>query len=95
MSSTTQHITVDTIIKMNNDANSKLAVRDYIDALADDEKAELLAVMWIGRHGSCTAEEFVNRVRHALTTLDHVGKYMMRKAPLSKYLTDGMQLLGM
>ncbi len=73
-----------------------LKLREYINSLSDDEKAELLAVMWIGRRdGGATVDDFEGAFTHAKSELDHVGEYMTNKDPLAQYLKDGMQLLGL
>lgn len=74
-----------------------LKLREYINSLSDNEKAELLVVMWIGRQdGGATVDDFEGAFAHAKSELDeHTGEYMADKDPLAQYLKDGMQLLGL
>ena len=66
-----------------------------VDALPDQEMAELLAIMWIGRRdGTHSAEDFDEAVADAKTTLDHAGSYMEEKQPIVEYLLEGRKLLG-
>lgn len=73
---------------------SELEVRRRIDSLSDEEKCELLAVMWIGRRDAgITPGSFATLVEQASNQLDHVGSYMESKGPLAEYLAEGVRLL--
>ncbi|MAC78013.1 MAG: hypothetical protein CML66_08100 [Rhodobacteraceae bacterium] len=69
-------------------------LRDFIEAMTEDEQAELVAVMWIGR-GSFEAEEFaeaVRTVRAEATT--PCADYLIGTPHLSENLENGLDALG-
>ncbi|MGV6848643.1 MAG: DUF3775 domain-containing protein [Marinibacterium sp.] len=69
-------------------------LRDFIDAMSEDEQAELVAVMWIGR-GSFDAAEFdeaVATAREEATT--PCADYLIGTPHLSDNLENGLEALG-
>lgn len=59
----------------------------FIDNLSDDEKTELMALMWLGRDGG----EWAYLIDHAREELDGAAEYMAEKAPLAIYLKKGIE----
>ena len=68
--------------------------RDFVEAMTEDEQAELVAVMWIGR-GSFEVEDFaeaVNTARAEATT--PCADYLIGTPHLSENLENGLDALG-
>ncbi len=59
----------------------------FIHALNDDEKAELMALMWLGRDGG----EWGILLNHARDEIDDAAEYIAEKAPLATYLNKGIE----
>ena len=59
----------------------------FIDDLSDDEKAELMALMWLGRDGG----EWEYLLNHARGEIDDAARYIAEKAPLATYLKKGIE----
>jgi hypothetical protein len=71
-----------------------IALHEFIDSLPDDERAELLALMWLGRNDhQQTASDYPDLVADARDQLEHVGGYM-DTIPLLEYLENGQRILG-
>lgn len=69
-------------------------LRDFVEAMTEDEQSELVAVMWIGR-GSFEAEDFaeaVNTVRAEATT--PCADYLIGTPHLSENLENGLEAMG-
>lgn len=69
-------------------------LRDFIEAMTEDEQAELVAVMWIGR-GSFEAGDFAEAVgtaRAEATT--PCADYLIGTPHLSENLENGLEALG-
>ncbi len=69
-------------------------LRGFIEALNEDEQAEMDAVMWVGR-GSFEAEDF----REALSTARReattpTADYLIGTPHLSDHLENGLQEMG-
>jgi hypothetical protein len=62
-------------------------LENFINALSDDEKAELMALMWLGRDGG----QWEDLLNHAKNEIDDVAIYMAKKAPLATYLKKGLE----
>jgi hypothetical protein len=64
-----------------------------IDSLPLEARAELLALMWVGRDGG----DFRARVDQAMGQADQGGcsVYMIGKQPLATYLKDGLTAIGL
>lgn len=70
------------------------ALRDFIEAMTEDEQAELVAVMWIGR-GSFEAEEFADAVQTARAeATTPCYDYLIGTPHLSDNLENGLEALG-
>lgn len=69
-------------------------LRSFIRSMNDDEKASLVAVMWIGRDtfGPEDLEEAKRIARQEATT--PTEDYLLGVPLLSDYLEDGMEKLG-
>ncbi len=70
-------------------------LRDFIAGLNDDEKASLVAVMWIGRESFAAEElaEAIDTARAEATT--PTEDYLMGVPNLADYLEEGMEALGL
>ena len=70
-------------------------LKDAIDALNDDEQAELVALTWIGR-GDFTSEEWDEVVRTARQRRTNpTADYLLGTPLLGDYLEEGLTQLGL
>ena len=65
---------------------------EYLEDLSDNELAELMACMWIGR-GENDPEDWLDVVRSARDNLGDAVMYMIEKIPLGTYLRAGGEKL--
>jgi hypothetical protein len=78
------------------DRFKKKRLTEYIQDLPQKERAELVAVMWLGRgDGGETVEDWKGLVAKALEekAYDDI-EYIVNKQPLAKYLSDGLRKLN-
>jgi uncharacterized protein DUF3775 len=76
----------------DNPSGEELA--DAIGLLNDDQKAELLALMWTGR-GDFEASEWASAIAQARDSLDgRVTEYLIGTPLLGDYLEEGLAALG-
>lgn len=69
-------------------------LRGLIDQMTEDEQAELVAVMWIGR-GSFEPEEYAEAVQTALSeATTPCADYLIGTPHLSDHLEAGLEALG-
>ncbi len=69
-------------------------LRGFIDRLNEDEKASLVAIMWIGRD-SFDAEELVEAIATARREATvPTADYLIGSPHLSDHLENGMDALG-
>lgn len=69
-------------------------LRAFIDRLTDEEKASLVAVMWIGR-GSFGADELEEAIQTAATeATTPTADYLLGTPHLSDHLENGLDELG-
>ena len=69
-------------------------LRGLVDRMTEDEQAELVAVMWIGR-GSFEPEEFAEAVQTAAAeATTPCADYLIGTPHLSDNLENGLELLG-
>ena len=69
-------------------------VAEFIDGLNVDERAELVALAWIGR-GSFAKEEWEDALREAREQHpDRVAEYLLGLPLLGDYLADGLAEFG-
>jgi len=69
-------------------------LRGFIDQMTEDEQAELVAVMWIGR-GSFEAEEFQDALETAYAeATTPCADYLIGTPHLSDNLENGLDALG-
>lgn len=74
---------------------TKTELTEFIAALNDDEKASLIAVMWIGRD-TFDAEELAEAIRTAKTeSRAPTESYLLGEPQLADYLEAGMEALGL
>jgi len=70
-------------------------LKDAIEALNDDEQAELVALTWIGR-GDFTSEEWDEVVRTARQRRTNpTADYLLGTPLLGDYLEEGLTQLGL
>lgn len=69
-------------------------LRDFIDAMTEDEQAELVAVMWIGR-GSFELEELDEAIRTAAAeATTPCADYLLGTPHLAENLENGLDAMG-
>lgn len=69
-------------------------IAGFIDALNDDEQAELVALCWIGR-GTFEPEDFDEAVETAQNErVNSVASYLLGVPLLADYLEEGLEKLG-
>ncbi|MCF2146916.1 DUF3775 domain-containing protein [Desmonostoc muscorum LEGE 12446] len=69
----------------------------YIDELSQEQKAEIIALMWLGRSLSDQApEDFPNLVKQVVELIpkNYATNYIIEKPLLAKYLRIGLQKLN-
>ncbi|MFZ5964142.1 DUF3775 domain-containing protein [Thalassococcus sp. BH17M4-6] len=70
-------------------------LRAFIDRMSEDEQAELVAIMWIGR-GTFDADEFAEAFDTALREASTpTADYLIGTPHASDHIETGMDLLGM
>jgi hypothetical protein len=70
-------------------------IKDTIDALNDDEQADLVALTWVGR-GDYTADEWDEAVRTARQRRTNpTAEYLLGTPLLGDYLEEGLVQLGL
>lgn len=62
-------------------------LENFIDELNENEKAELMALMWLGRDGG----QWEDLLSHAKNEIYDAARYMAEKAPLAMYLKKGLE----
>ena len=69
-------------------------LREFIDAMTEDEQVELVAVMWIGR-ASFEPEDYAEAVETARAEASTpCADYLIGTPHLSDHLETGLELLG-
>lgn len=89
--------TVQRVIKLarNGDAGDRQALFDLLTVMSQDERAELMALLWIGR-GDEPASSWAATVQYAHENSDEGDvAYIMSKGPLPDYLTKALEELGL
>ena len=84
----------DTILEARRGDATEAELRAFIRRLPEDEKAELVAIMWIGRE-TYDAEEWdeaLETARAEATT--PTEKYLLGVPLLADYLEEGLEKLG-
>jgi hypothetical protein len=83
------------VIILARDLDHRSAEFDaFVDSLNEDEKANLVAVMWVGR-GSFEVEEFDQAVETALAEATvPTAEYLKGSLHLADHLENGMDALG-
>lgn len=84
----------DTILESRGSDGTESELRSYIADLNDDEKASLVAVMWIGRD-TFTADDLEEAIQTAKDEASAPTEDYLLGAPLlSDYLEAGLEALG-
>ncbi|AVH69101.1 DUF3775 domain-containing protein [Nostoc sp. 'Lobaria pulmonaria (5183) cyanobiont'] len=71
-------------------------LQKYIHEFSEEEKAEVIALMWLGRGASGELpENLPNLVKQVVELIpqNYVTSYIIEKPLLAKYLRDGLQKL--
>lgn len=85
----------DQILLDTPDNPTEQELRDAIDGLNVDERAELLALTWLGR-GDFTASEWKQALRQAQDAMtENETGYLMGTPMLADYLEDAVAALGL
>lgn len=86
--------TSDTILESRSGDATERELREFIGRLNEDEKAELVAVMWIGR-GTYEPEELEEAIDTARAeATSPTEDYLLGIPLLADYLEEGMERLG-
>ena len=84
----------DTILEMRRGDATEAELREFISNLNDDEKASLVAVMWIGRE-TYEAEELEEAIETAKNEATAPTEdYLLGIPLLPDYLESGLEKLG-
>jgi hypothetical protein len=84
----------DTILESRRGDATESELRSFISGLNSDEKAELVAIMWIGR-GTYEAEELDEAIETAEQEASAPTEdYLLGVPLLSDYLEEGLEKLG-
>ena len=87
-------VVVQVILLARGGATAEAQLAEFIAGLADDEKAQLTAVAWVGR-GAFEAEEFDQAVQAAVTgATTPTEDYLMGMPHLAENLEAGLEALG-
>ena len=65
----------------------------YIDELDDNEKAELMALMWLGRRNR-NPDQWESLVNHAKNEVSDAALYIAENLSLATYLKNGLDIKG-
>jgi len=69
-------------------------LRDFIDAMDEEEQAELVALAWVGRN-DFGAEEWIGAVAQARDRRQgSTSRYLLGIPLLASYLEDGLEAFG-
>ncbi len=84
----------DSILEARRGDATEAELRAFIAGMNDDEKASLVAIMWIGRetYEAEELEEAIQTARDEATT--PTEDYLLGVPLLSDYLEDGLDKLG-
>lgn len=79
-----------------NGADTELSeIAEFIDNLNDDEKIDLVVLMWIGR-GSFEPDELEQARLDAQREASHkTSEYLLSTPLVADYLADGLEALGL
>lgn len=84
----------DTILEARASDATEAELRSFIENLNEDEKASLVAVMWIGRE-TFTADELEEAIQTAKDEASTpTADYLLGIPLLPDYLEDGLEALG-
>lgn len=85
----------DSILEDLKDDPTRQEIAEFISGLNEDEQAQLVAVMWIGR-GTFSAEEFDEAVDTARAErTNRTEDYLLGVPLLADYLEEGLDKLGL
>ncbi len=84
------------VLEHRPDDATAQALRSWINDLTDTQKAELVALFWLGRDGE-DPDDFPELVRTARAEQHRRGtaRYLLGSPLLGDYLEDGLETLGL
>jgi len=77
------------VFEDNGDSPVEEELRAIIDDLADDEKAELIALAWVGR-GTYDGSEWADALEEAADETRNTADYLLALPMLAAYLEAGL-----
>lgn len=77
------------VLEDNGDSPVEEELRQVIEDLADDEKAELIALAWVGR-GTYDGSEWADALEEAADETRDVADYLLSLPMLAAYLEAGL-----
>ncbi len=87
-------VDADSILESRRGDATELELRAFLSGLPEDQQAELVAIMWIGR-GTFEPEEWEDAVRTATEEKSTPTEdYLLGSPMLSEYLESGLEKLG-
>jgi Protein of unknown function (DUF3775) len=81
------------VIEDHGDDLTTQELRQFIAGLNDDERAELVALLWVGR-GSFRPEEWTEAVAEVRGRVRPMVDYLISEPMLGDLLADGLAALG-
>lgn len=85
----------DAILEDLKDDPTRQEIAEFISGLNEDEQAQLVALMWVGR-GSFSADEFDEAVETARAErTNRTEDYLLGVPLLADYLEEGLDRLGL
>lgn len=82
------------VLEDHPDDASEQEVSEFVGAMTEDEQADLIALMWLGR-GDGTLEEWASLRTEALRALNgRTAEYLLGMPLASDYLEEGLSLFG-
>ncbi len=82
------------VLEENTDDSTEQELFFAVDALNEDEQADLLALTWMGR-GDFTAAECSEARQAAMDVSDkHVAQYLIETPLVSDFLEEGLSMIG-
>jgi len=87
-------LTDDQPLPFHADAPALRELANIIDSLSEDEQADIIALMWLGRGDGEVREWNEVREEAALLHNKHATAYLLARPLLADYLTEGLATLG-
>lgn len=83
------------VLEEHADDPTEAELRAFIDALDEDEKAEMVALLWLGRGDADVSEwrDLLQQAREAAN--DRTADYLLGEPLLADHLQDGLSAFGL